>query len=188
MENRYSVAIYPSENVIALVKSMKLGLAKEVGWFHSKNSVGHITICQLKATDTEIEIIKNQLSSVCNALKPVEVCLNEFGSYPNGAFFIAPDAASKNSLKPIMQRVQESLHNIDMQINDDPHLSIARRLTPNKLERAKRLFILIDLHFLCDSIVLRKFDKKIKQFFVIDEFKFNNNPQPEGIQPSFFNP
>jgi hypothetical protein len=177
MENQYSVAIYPSDSVIGLVKSMKLGLAKEVGWFHSKNSVGHITICELKATDTEIEVIKTQLSSVCNTIKPVEVYLNEFGTYPNGAFFISPDAASKNSLKPIMKRVQESLHNLDMQISDDPHLSIARRLTPKKLERAKRLFILIDVHFLCDSIVLRKFDENIKQFFVIDEFKFNSQPE-----------
>lgn len=186
MEKHYSVAIYPSEAVIALVKSMKEGLAKEVGWFHSKNSVGHITICEFKAKDAAIEIIKNQLSSVCNTLKPVEVCLNEFGSYPNGAFFISPDAASKNSLKPIMKRVQESIPKLNMQKSDDPHLSIARRLTPKKLERAKSLFILIDVHFLCDSIVLRKFDENIKQFFVIDEFKFNNNPQPESIQGTLF--
>lgn len=190
MEKHYSVAIYPSEEVIALVKSMKEGLAKEVGWFHSKNSVVHITICEFKATDAAIEIIKNKLSSVCDTLKPVEVCLNEFGSYPNGAFFIAPDAASKNSLKPIMKpimkRIQESLHKLKMQKSDDPHLSIARRLTPKNLERAKNLFILIDVPFLCDSIVLRKFDENIKQFFVIDEFKFNNNPKPELIQGTLF--
>jgi len=186
MENQYSVAIYPSESVIALVKSMKLGLAKEVGWFHSKNSVGHITICEFKANDAEIEIIKNQLSSVCNTLKPVDVCLNEFGSYPNGAFFISPDKDSKNSLKPLMKKVQESLHNLNMQKSDDPHLSIARRLSPEKLEKAKSMFILIDVHFLCNSIVLRKFDENIKQFFVTDEFKFNNNSQPALIQGTLF--
>jgi 2'-5' RNA ligase len=186
MEKHYSVAIYPSEYVIALIKSMKEGLAKEVGWFHSKNSVGHITVCEFKATDTAIEIIKKQLSSVCDTLKPVEVCLNKFDSYPNGAFYISPDKDSKNNLKPIMKRVQESLHKLNMQKSDDPHLSIARRLTPKNLERAKKLFIVIDLHFLCDSIVLRKFDENIKQFFVIDEFKFNNNPQPELIQGRLF--
>jgi len=173
MEKHYSVVIYPSEAVIALVKSMKEGLAKEVGWFHSKNSVGHITICLFKATDEAIENIKNQLSSVCDTLEPVEVCLNEFGSYPNGAFFISPDEDSKSSLIPIMKRIQESLHDLDMQKSDNPHLSIARRLTPQKLEKAYRLFPLIDVHFLCDSIVLRKFDENIKQFFVTDEFKFN---------------
>jgi 2'-5' RNA ligase len=175
MEKHYSVVIYPSEAVIALVKSMKEGLAKEVGWFHSKNSVGHITICLFKATDEAIENIKNQLRSVCDTLKPVEVCLNEFGSYPNGAFFISPDDDSKNSLTPIMKRVQESLKDLDMQKSDDPHLSIARRLGPEKLEKAKNLFPLIDVHFLCDNIVLRKFDENIKQFFVTDTFGFNSN-------------
>jgi hypothetical protein len=186
MEKQYSLAIYPSEAVISLVKSMKDQLAKEVGWFHSKNSVAHITICLFKATDTAIEIIKNQSSRLCDTLEPVEVCLNEFGSYPNGAFFIAPNEDSKNRLKPIMKRVHESLRIPNMQTNDDPHLSIARRLTPDKLEKANRLFTTIDLCFLCDSIVLRKFDENIKQFIVTDTFKFNSNPQPELIQGTLF--
>ncbi|WP_291105124.1 MULTISPECIES: 2'-5' RNA ligase family protein [unclassified Flavobacterium] len=186
MEKHYSIVIYPSEAIIDLVKSMKEGLAKEVGWFHSKNSVGHITICLFKATDEAIENIKNQLSSVCDTLAPVEVCMDEFGSYPNGAFFISPDQDSKSSLMPIMKRIQESLHNLNMQKSDDPHLSIARRLTPQKLEIAKSLFTLIDVHFLCDSIVLRKFDENIKQFAVTDTFKFKGNPQPDLIQRMLF--
>jgi 2'-5' RNA ligase len=186
MKKDYSVAIYPSEAIISLVKSMKEQLAQEVGWFHSKNSIGHITICEFKSTDEAIEIIKNQLSSVCDTLKPVGICLNEFGSYLNGAFFISPDNDSKSSLKPIMKRVQESLHNLTMQKSNDPHLSIARRLTPENLERAKALFTAIDISFLCDSIVLRKFDDNIKQFIVTDAFKFNNNSQPEGIQGTLF--
>lgn len=179
MEKRYSVVIYPSEAVIALIKSMKEELAKEVGWFHSKNSVGHITICLFKARDKAIEKIKNQLRKVCDTLEPVEVCLNEFGSYPNGAFFIAPDQASKGRLIPILQKVQEALHEPEIQKNDDPHLSIARRLKPEQLERAKRLFPLTELHFLCDSFVLRKFDETIKQYVVTDTFTFKGNLQPE---------
>lgn len=186
MEKDYSVAIYPSEAIISLVKSMKEQLAKEVGWFHSKNSVGHITICEFKATDTEIEIIKNQLDKLCDTIKPVEITLNGFDSYPNGAFFISPDAVSKNSLKPIMKRVQELLRVRNMKKSDDPHMSIARRLTPENLEKAKALFTVIDVTFLCDSIVLRKFDENIKQFFVTDTFKFKSNPQPEGIQGTLF--
>ncbi|TDE30609.1 2'-5' RNA ligase family protein [Flavobacterium ranwuense] len=186
MEKQYSVAIYPSDDIIALVKSMKNQLAKEAGWFHSKNSVGHITICEFKTTDKSIEIIKNQLVRLCDTLEPIEVCLNGFGSYPNGAFFISPNEDSKNSLKPIMKRVHESLRRFDLQKSNDPHLSIARRLTPEKLQKANRLFTEIDTVFLCDSIVLRKFDENIKQFFVTDTFKFNSNPQPKLIQGTLF--
>jgi hypothetical protein len=186
MEKNYSVAIYPSKTIISLVKSMKEQLAKEVGWFHSKNSIGHITICEFKATDKQIEIIKNQLNRLCDTLHPVEVCLNEFSSYPNGAFFISPNKDSKNSLKPIMKQIQELLHIQNMKKSNDPHLSIARKLTPENLERAETLFTSIDIDFLCDNIVLRKFDDTLKQFIVTDTFKFNNNPQPELIQGTLF--
>ena len=178
MEKQYSLVIYPSEAVIALVKSMKEELAKEVGWFHSKNSVGHITICEFKATDETIAVIKNQLGRLCDPMEPVAVRLNGFGSFPNGAFFISPDEDSKNSLKPIMKRFHESLPIRKMQISDDPHLSIARRLSTQKLERAKGLFTTIDVIFLCDGVVLRQFDEHVKQFAVIDVFKFNAIGEP----------
>jgi len=173
MESKYSLAIYPSEPVIELIKSMKLDLAKEVGWFHSKNSAAHITICNFTASDEEMDAIKNQLNKLCEPIKPIEVRLNGFGSYPNGAFFIAPDEISIGLLVPIMNRFNESLHLKNMQINSDPHISIARRLSPHKLERAQKLFTKIDVTFLCDHVVLRKFDDKQKQYFVTDSFTFN---------------
>ncbi|WP_348811050.1 hypothetical protein [Flavobacterium maritimum] len=105
MEKQYSLAIYPPEAVIVLIKSMKEQLATKVGWFHSKNSVGHITICEFKATDAK---------------------------------------------------------------------------------KANHLFTKIELHFVCDSVVLRLFDENIKQFFVTDTFKFKGNPQPELIQGTLF--
>jgi len=178
---KYSIAIYPSEPVISLVKSMKEALAAEVGWFHSKNSVGHITICLFTATDATIKTVKNKVQKLCSGLKPVPVFLNEFGSYPNGALYIAPDTISKKRLIPIMKQVHELLQEIpDLEINEDPHLSIARRLTPHKLERAKSLFKIIDIHFLCDSIILRKFDKNVKQYSVTDTFTFEGNSTPDA--------
>jgi 2'-5' RNA ligase len=186
MEKLYSLVIHPPENILILIKSMKEQLAAEVGWFNSKNSVGHITICEFKATEKGIENIKNQISKACNTLSPVEVYLNEFGSFPNGAFFIAPDNNSKKSLKHIMKRFHKSLLIPNMLKSDNPHLSIARRLKPENLAKANRMFTTIDLDFVCGSVVLRQFDENIKQFFVIDTFEFKGNPEPEMIQGTFF--
>jgi 2'-5' RNA ligase len=186
MEKTYSLVIHPPEPILALVKSMKEQLANEVGWFNSKNSVGHITICEFKATVKEIETIKNQIIKMCDSLMPVAVHLNELGSFPNGAFFIAPDNDSKKSLKHIMKRFNQSLRIPDMLKSDNPHLSIARRLKPENLAKANRLFTTIELDFVCDSVVLRQFDENIKQFFVIDTFEFNGNQQPEMIQGMLF--
>lgn len=186
MEKTYSLVIHPSEEILALIKSMKEQLAAEVGWFNSKNSVGHITICEFKATEKGLENIKNQIKKTCATLFAVDTHLNEFGSFPNGAFFIAPDTNSKKSLKRIMKQFHISLLLPNMLKSDNPHLSIARRLKPENLIKAKQMFTTVDLNFVCDSVVLREFDPKILQYFVIDTFEFGNNPQPEVIQGTLF--
>ena len=73
-----------------------------------------------------------------------------------------------------------------MKKSDNPHLSIARRLSPENLLKASELFTTIDLNFTCDSVILRLFDDDKKQFFVIDTFPFNDNPQDQFIQGSLF--
>lgn len=186
MEKLYSLVIHPPEAILDLVKSMKEQLASKVGWFHSKNSVGHITICEFRATDVAIEMIKNKISKLCETLTPVEVYLNELGSFPNGAFFIAPDNDSKNNLKHIMKQFHKLLRIPNMIKSDNPHLSIARKLTSKNLAQANHLFTSINLNFVCDSVVLRQFDENIKQFFITDTFEFKDNPQPKLIQGTLF--
>lgn len=61
-----------------------------------------------------------------------------------------------------------------------------QRLTPKKLERAKSLFFLIDVHFLFDNTVLQNLDENIIQFFAIDEFKCNNNHYQKIYRERFF--
>jgi hypothetical protein len=89
-----------------LVKSIKERLAAKVGWFHSKNYVGLITIYLFTAMDTTIETVKNKLAKLCAALIPEEVSRDGFDFYPNGAFYITLDAMSKKRLKLIMRHIQ----------------------------------------------------------------------------------
>ena len=193
MQNRYSLVISPSEEIIALVKSMKeelgekIKLTGEKGWFHSKNSLAHITINEFMASDTEIEIIKKQLNSIAESLKPVQVRLNAFDNYPNGAFFIAPDAVSKIDLKEIMKHINKSFRIKTILKNNEPHLSIARKLSPEHIALSYRLFSEpINLNFLCNSIALRLFNPEIKQFEIIDYFEFKDNPKPTSVQGTLF--
>jgi len=186
VENLYSLVIHPHEEILVLIKYMKEQLANEVGWYNSKNSVGHITICEFTATDAIIEVIKKQITQLCDSLNPVNVHLNQFGSFPNGAFFIAPDNESKKDLKHILKHFNKSLRLHNMKKSDNPHLTIARRLSPENLEKANQFFNAIDLDFVCDGVVLRQFDNDKKQFFATDKFLFNDNPQPTLIQGTLF--
>ena len=186
MQALYSIAIHPSEEIIFLLKSMKEELSAKIGWFNSKNSVAHITLNEFEATDADMIRIKKQLTALCDTLQPVAVHFDSYGSYPNnGAFFIAPDELSKKNLKTIMKHINDGLQLTVNFKSSDPHISIARRLTPEKLAVANGLFPPIAFSFLCDRVVLRKFNKERKQFDVIDEFTFNDNP-PLSVQGSLF--
>lgn len=187
MKSLYSVAIHPSGEIIALVKSMKEQLAAAIGWFNSKNSIAHITINEFEADENVLAIVKKQLTAICDVLEPAAVHFEGFGTYPaNGAFFISPDEASKMALKAIMKRINDSLRVSAKFKSNDPHLSIARRLTPEKIETAHQLFTTLEMNFVCDSVVIRKFNPEKKQFEVTDTFLFHSNTSAIPVQGSLF--
>jgi 2'-5' RNA ligase len=191
MEKQYSVAIHPSPEIISQIKGMKEQLASEVGWFQSKNSVAHITICEFTAVDEELHAIKKQLTKLCDTLTPVTVHLDSFSNFYNPknskyAFFIAPDEESKATLKPIMKRFHNALPVKTFHHSDVAHLSIGRGLTLEKLKKAEEMFTNINESFWCDGIVLRMLDMKLQQFRIIDAFTFNSNPSQELIQGTLF--
>jgi len=187
MDKNYSVAIYPSQDVIDSVKTMKDYLKSKIDWYNSCNSVAHITICEFTIEESEIEKYKQKLFKICDTFTPFQVYLDHFGSYDNaGAFYIAPTEDSKNNLKSILKKTQETLKTLKLKKSDDPHMSIGRKLTPENLKIASQLFTTIEIDFSCKEIVLRELDPVKKQFFVIDTFSFNGNSQPEFVQGSLF--
>lgn len=186
MEKQYSIAVYPPQDIIDSIKIMKDELAAKIGWFNSKNATAHITICEFKTEEKEIEKIKTKLLKIADTFPPFQVHLDHFDSYENGAFFIAPNLDSTQNLKPIMKKTQEVLQLPNLKKSSTPHVSIGRRLTPESVKIAHHLFDTIAIDFLCNTIVLREFDPIKKQFFVINTFSFGNNPLPELIQGSLF--
>lgn len=186
MEKTYSVVFY-SKSVVEPVKKLKDFLRSKIEWYNSCNSEAHITICEFKIDESQLDSIKQKLSKISDTFTPFKVSLDHFDSFPNsGAFFIGVTKDSKNNLVPIMKKIHETLKSLNLKKSDNPHLSIGRRLTPENLKIASELFTEIDFQFECNEIVLREFDPKVKQFFVIDAFPFGSNPQPELIQGSLF--
>jgi 2'-5' RNA ligase len=186
MEKKYSVAIYPSQDVIDSVKIMKDYLKSKIGWYNSCNSVAHITICEFTIGESQINKYKEKLFNVCDTFESFSVYLDRFGSYETGAFYIAPNEDSKMKLKPIMKKTQDALQLSNLKKSNDPHFSIGRKLTHENLKIASQLFTTIEIDFLCHEIVLRELDPVKKQFFVIDTFSFNGNVKPELVQGSLF--
>ncbi|WP_264550725.1 2'-5' RNA ligase family protein [Flavobacterium sp. N2038] len=186
MEKTYSVVFY-SKTLVEPVKKLKDILRSKIKWYNSCNSEAHITICEFKIDESQLDSIKQKFSKISDTFTPFEVSLNHFDSFPNaGAFFIGVNEDSKNNLVPIMKKIHEALKFLNLKKSDNPHLSIGRRLTPENLKIATELFTTIKLQFECNEIVLREFDPVVKQFFVIDAFPFGSNPEPEFVQGSLF--
>lgn len=188
MEKKYSAVFY-SKDVARSVKILKDNLKDNVpeNWYNSCNSEAHITIFELIIDDSKVELIKQQLAKICDTFNPFQVHLNNFGIFPNvGAYYIAPSETSAKDLKIIMEKTHNAMRGFKIEKITKPHISIGRRLTPENLKIASELLKTIDLKFICDQIVLREYDPKKRQYFIIDTFKFGSNPEPEFVQGSLF--
>ncbi|NRS90621.1 2'-5' RNA ligase [Flavobacterium sp. 7E] len=186
MQNTYSLVFQPTPEIVAEISVLKERLATKIGWYNSKNSLAHITIGEFVASHEQLAIITKQVTRIADSVSAVPVTLEHYGSYPNGAFFIAPNAISKQALVPIMKRFHKEIRFSITHKSVDPHVSIARKLTADKLIIANELFTSVAMHFLCEAVILRRFDVDAKQFEVIANFNFNGNTKMEVIQTSLF--
>lgn len=183
--SKYSVVFMPDAQTIALIKQMKLNLAEKIGWYNSKNALAHFTIFEFLAEEINETDFCLQLERIASEIKPFNIQCADFDSFENGAFYIKPDEKSTEQMSLLMKQVLNESNRIKKSItNTTPHLSIARRLTSEKLEIAQQLFTKIDLNFNVTHLTLRKFDEKAKQFAIYKEFTLLGNPKP--IQGSLF--
>src|SRR3954470_20326730 len=111
MKRKYSIAIYPSQDIINLVKTMKGYLKSKIHWYNSCNSTAHITICEFELDDSELKKLKQKLLEICDTFTPFQVYLDHFGAYESaGAFFIGVNE-NQQIKKPQIKRAQKPLIN-----------------------------------------------------------------------------
>ena len=183
---KYSVVFHPSETVIEAVKELKEQLSTKIGWFPSKNSLAHITICEFEYELATYENIKSRIANYCRYQNSFEVTFNTFGNYTNGAFFIAPDTESKNKMADIMKEIPKQIQYPVSHKSSEPHISIGRQLSEAQLKIAYSLFEKIDLNFVCDGITIRIFNPERKQYDVLETIPFLSEMEPEKEQLTLF--
>ena len=189
MENlnqKYSIAIVPTSEIVLLIKSYKDFLASHIGSFKSRNAMAHITIKEIFSNDKELELTLKQINRCCESLFPINVRCTHFGSYPsNKTIFIEPDLDSKKSLIEIMKKIQKHTTIKSNHISSDPHISIGRGIV--KFEEALAILNFpLDINFIVDAIVIRKFNPEIKQYQIYKTIPFLSLPNQEPEQMSLF--
>ncbi|WP_214229101.1 2'-5' RNA ligase family protein [Pedobacter sp. B4-66] len=181
MSKIYSVAIYPFGTVMDEVRALKDDLASLIGWFGSRNSKAHITICEFNAdSERQLEVVKSQLHNICDTESPLNLTFDHLGAFEKGVnsvICLLPDNESETILKPLMKRIQKGLKVKLTHSSSNPHITIGRKLDAEKLSVANTFFMskAINLNFCGDRIVLRVREGN-SQFVVIEEFVFQSKP------------
>lgn len=183
---KYSLCFLPDEALIQKVKQMKLALADQIGWYNSKNSIAHITIAEFQSDELGINKVMERIRQQCLYFVPIEGSLDTFGHYPNGAFFLAVDEKNKSILKTYAKKIIKKIDLSYIYKSSDPHLSIARKLDPDRLQEAFAFFDKPNLPFTCSQIALRRFNPVRGQYDIIEYIPFKSLEDKEDEQLTLF--
>ena len=175
---KYSIVFHPSETVIKAVNELKEQLSSKIGWFPSKNSIAHITICEFDYELATYENIKSRITTFCRYQNPFDVTFNAFENFKNGAFFIAPDTESKTKMAEIMKEIPKQIQLPVNHKSSEPHISIGRQLSAEQLKEAYNMFQEINLNFTCEGITIRVFNPERKQYDVLETIPFKGEISP----------
>lgn len=186
MLERYSIVFHPPLEIIEQVEVLKSDLGSAIGWFPSRNSKAHITIQEFMVDESKLKLIVKQLERCCNSLQPTTLKFNAFDHFNNGAFYIKPAMESATILTALMKQIQKTVPTPNTHRGTNPHLTIARRLSPENIIIAHQILKPIEITFLCDTVALRQFNASQKQFEVIQLFPFLNQADTLGVQGSLF--
>ncbi|MDR2222520.1 MAG: 2'-5' RNA ligase family protein [Flavobacteriaceae bacterium] len=184
--NRYSLCFQPDETTIEIVRQMKLQLSEYIGWYNSKNALAHITISKFQTDEIGIQKITTLVRQQCSTFVPTPVVFNSYGHYPNGAFFLAVAPENQIPLKAYAKKVCSKIALPNIYKSNEPHLSIARKLDSDKLQKALTYFEQPHLSFICNQVALRRFNPQRGQYDIIDIFPFLGLPSMEVEQLSLF--
>lgn len=177
----YSLAFCPPIEIVELVRQRKQLLMSRIGWYHSANSLAHITVASFTATNAELALVSQFAENFCAKRSSLLVHFDRYGTYANGAFFLAPDERSHGILVSIMKDFNRKMP-LRAISSTDPHMSIARALDMLNLLYARMLFSKMppDLSFRIDGLSLRRLDETRGQYNIVAHFPFVSS---SGMHP-----
>jgi len=180
----YSVAFYPSDECQHAIREMQETLKETIGWYPGANADGQLTVNIFTADARQLEIIMAYLEAFARKAKPGPVSVTSGGTHAQ-TLFLTPDDASSTRLKEMMALLNKSFP-VRAHKTYDPHISIARQLSGDRLSQARRILSSnMKMDFECDRITLRKFDPYRQQYRRVRDFVFSSHPS-EVKQLSFF--
>ena len=193
----YSLAIMPPAPISDLVKELKLALKKELSVsFSSVNAEAHISLDSFDAEEDHYPLILEEYSRLIAGEKPISISFSGFshfdGYYPS--FYVRIEDNSKEEIRSFYGRVRQNLDpEIKKQymrkwINEtkEPHMTVGRKLKPDWIKIAYRLFPEFEQEFLCSQVAIRQFKPEWKQYRVLSTIDLEGKKGLNGSQLPLF--
>lgn len=173
----YSLVAFPALPHIELVKYWKRILKDKIDWFASCDSKAHVSIMEFQDA-TKLEHYRRCIRTYCKTVVPTEVTFNKF-TFGNGTFFIQPDRFSNDCINKVIRELHIAIDKNGQK--PSAHMSIARKLSPDKMQITSEMFktVTVNFSFLFDALHLRKFSAETGQYSeIVEVFYFSGKTQP----------
>jgi hypothetical protein len=183
MKGLYSVAICPPDEVVEQIRHYKNLLAEKIKWYNSRNAAAHITFNVFMCEENELIKWENFVASFCKEVSQFQLTFTKTDFFTNGAFFLSPDQDSRETLIELMKSFHSSAVLKPDATSIEPQISIARKLTSEKIEIATQLFAEqnIFVSFRSEGLAIRKFNEVTKQYQIYKRFSFGSAQQKLGF-------
>ena len=169
-DNEYSVAICLPPEAEQIVAGLKDRLAQEIGWYPSRDSRAHITICHFFADGAQLERWKAYVATFCSNQKPFEIVLDHVAQFrDSNTIYLALDKSSQQLTAAMMKAFNKGAKFQDKKTTSRPHVTIGRSIQKDKMERAQALFRneSFDIRFVSKEICIRKLNHDKGQYDIL---------------------
>lgn len=178
MIHRYSLVIHPHKDIIELFKVYKDILFSKVEWFHSRDSIAHITILEFEATENEAKTVIEKIMKITDSEISFKAIFNQVVYSKN--IFVLPNG--NEQFEKLLGRIRRRIKGVNN--TSSAHLTIGRELKPEQIVKSQNLFPDINFEFECNQLALRKLNPIRKQFDILQIFpltgKENTDQSKQG--------
>ena len=141
----------------------------------------HITLANFVQYEMLEDRLVNRLQTIAMGYHPIKIELKDYGSFPSHTIYI--NVTSKVPIQDLTKQIRTEAQKL-MKLNDDhkphflmePHVTIARKLTPDQYEKAWLEYSHKHFtgRFIADAMLLLKRPVGEMKYQIVKRFEFQN--------------
>ena len=180
--NEYLLVLSPHEELWNRIKKIKEEFSEKYKSERAKWGKPHVTLVNFVQFEMMEERLVNHLKTIAMGHNPFKIELKDYGSFPSHSIFINVD--SKQQVQNLVRELRPARRLMTLNKDnkphfiDDPHLIVARKLSPWQYEQGWQEYS--NRHFtgrfIADSMLLIKRRVGDKAYQIVQRFEFMNLP------------